>query len=143
MNSGNVFAQEKVNSCDYDRLQINSQPVIERHIDALSGLIDEYAAVQNKYQFQLREITRQKAQQQSYLAKVKAENEARIAQGKAPQPEEDLSKNPLFKNKSKPSRLESILVSQQMNTHCGQLSAVSAQDLQKLYVAQAIHVRKE
>jgi hypothetical protein len=60
----------------------------------------------SKLQFYQRQLARQRAAQEQHQKKREVEQEARHRAGKEPLPEEDLSKNPLWKPIQKPSRLE-------------------------------------
>ena len=64
---------------------------------------------------------------------------ARRARGEEPLPEEDLSTNALFKPISKPSRLESLLITNQMSAYCQQINAFSGQSFAKLFLMQSLN----
>lgn len=74
--------ENKTMDCGFDRLVIGSNPMTEKSLDLLQTCIDDYAADQNKFQYALRNIARQKQEQQRYLQKLEDENASRVAQGK-------------------------------------------------------------
>ncbi len=112
---------------------------MDKHLAILSQCIDEFAAEQGKFQYYQRQVARQKQAQQSYIQKRATDNEIRSMTGKEPLPEEDLSKNPLFKPIPKPSRLETYLVSNQIAHYCEQVQGASTAALNKLYMVEALH----
>lgn len=65
-------------------------------------------------------------------------NETRLSEGKPALPKEDLSKNSLFKSHSKPSRLDSVLLSNQISHFCKNLEHTSRLGLNKLYVTESL-----
>ena len=79
------------------------------------------------------------AAQQQYLLKRKAENQSRLMKGEEPLPEEDLSQNQLFKPMPQPSRLESLLISNQMQAYCQQINQFSGQSFAKLFLMQSLN----
>ena len=84
-------------------------------------------------------MQRQKAAQQQYLSKKKAEALSRAAKGEEPAPEEDLSTNPLFKPIPQPSRLESLLITNQMQAYCQQINQFTGQSFTKLFLMQSLN----
>lgn len=93
---------------------------------------------QGRFQFYQRSLARQKAAQADFLKRRSAENEARLAQGKDPLPDEDFSKLHLFKPLSKPNRLDTYLISNQIGHYCNSILDQSAQAFQKLYLVEAL-----
>ncbi|KAH9680094.1 eukaryotic translation initiation factor 3 subunit H [Citrus sinensis] len=106
---------------DYDRLQLSSSPFLERNMEFLIECMDDLSVEQQKFQFYYRSLTRQQAQQQSWLQKRRDENKARKAAGEEPLPEEDPS-NPIFKPIPEPPRLESFLIANRIANYCNQIN---------------------
>jgi len=130
--------EQKTMSCDFDRLDLNSTPFIEKNLGVLSDVIDEYSSEQAKFQFHQRQVARQKANQQNYLQKRSQENENRAAAGQDALPDDDRSKNPLFKPIAPPSRLESYLLWNQIAHYSEQITSASSQAFTKLYAVEAL-----
>jgi len=126
-------------NCDYDRLSVSSQVVLEKHLSSISTALDDYANEQGRFQFYQRLVGRVKAQQATYLAKRASDQEAREAAGKDPLPEEDLTKNPLWKPVPKPSRLESVLLSNQIEHYTKEVESNTTQGFNKLYIVKSLH----
>jgi len=89
---------------DFSRLELNTNPFLEKQLQLLIECIEDLQAESNKLQHYERAVQRQKGAQSQYLAKKRAEAVARRARGEDPLPEEDLSTNSLFKPIPKPSR---------------------------------------
>jgi len=134
--------EQKQMSCDFDRLNLTASGLLEKNLENLSRLIDDYGQEQSKFQYYQRMVARQKGQQAAYLQRIKQQNEEREAQGKDPLPSEDLSKNSLFKPIPKPSRLEASLLSKQISHHCSQINSTTVQTLHKMYVVDALQKSK-
>ncbi|KAH9649394.1 eukaryotic translation initiation factor 3 subunit H [Citrus sinensis] len=122
-----------VTQCDYDRLQLSSSPFLERNMEFLIECMDDLSVEQQKFQFYYRSLTRQQAQQQSWLQKRRDENKARKAAGEEPLPEEDPS-NPIFKPIPEPPRLESFLIANRIANYCNQINGVTGQSFSRLYL---------
>lgn len=93
--------------------------------------IDTYRTEEGNVSYVARQIARERAKAESYIAKRKEENQARVAQGLVPLPEEDVSR--LFKIPAEPSRLESLLLLGQMDALGDSLGATAASGLVKMY----------
>ncbi|TYH55520.1 hypothetical protein ES332_D09G240700v1 [Gossypium tomentosum] len=127
-----------VTQCDYDRLQLSSNPYMERNMEFLIECMDDLSVEQQKFQFYYRSLSRQQAQQQAWLQKRRADNMQRKAAGEDPLPEEDPS-NPIFKPIPEPSRLESFLITNQIANYCNQINGVSGQSFNRLYLMKSLH----
>lgn len=75
------------------------------------------------------------------LAKLRQDNEARKAKQEPELPEEDVTK--LFRPLPVPPRLNSMIVSGQINTYSQHISQFCSQSLAKLYITQALQGAKE
>ena len=64
------------------------------------------------------------------------ENQQRIARGEKPLPEEDLNK--IFKPLPPPSRLESLLITGQIDNYCQQIGEFASQSFGKLFMAESL-----
>eukprot|EP01137_Pigoraptor_chileana_P027979 Opistho-2@11338 len=123
---------------NFDRLDVPSAAYLEKSLGFLIECVDDLTAEQNRFQFYQRQVAKVQAQQNAYLQKRKLENAQRIAQGEEPLPDEDLSTNPLFKPLAAPNRLESVLLTTQINNYCKQITQFSGQSMTKLYLAGAL-----
>lgn len=114
----------------------SSAPSKVQLLESLSETLESYRQDENTVSFQIRQIARERGRMEAYVAKRKDENDARIARGQAPLPEEDLSR--LFQVSTQgPSRLETTLLLGQADALAKALEIEGARDLASLYTAQA------
>jgi len=102
------------------------------------GLVEEMTMEQNKLQQYHRAVARQAMQQNSYVQKQKLE---KAQKGGKEEPEEDLTQNPLFKPIPEPSRLEGLLVANQIENYCKQINQFAGQSFSKLFLTEGIFDR--
>ena len=78
------------------------------------------------------------------LAKFRFDSKhERERKGEEPRPEEDTSTNPLFKPIPAPSRLESLLIANQMQAYCQQINQFTGQSFAKLFLMQSVNAGGE
>jgi hypothetical protein len=65
------------------------------------------------------------------------------ARGEEPLPEEDTSTNPAFKPIAKPSRLDSLLVTNQMGAYLQQVNQFCGQSFVKLFLMQSLNAQQQ
>jgi len=122
-------------------LDLGTASVLENHLRSVMERVDELnqeATKFNKYQ-QL--VMRQDIEKQRMLAKLRQDNEARKVKQEPELPEEDVTK--LFRPLPVPPRLNSMIVSGQINTYSQHISQFCSQSLAKLYITQALQGAKE
>lgn len=122
-------------------LDLGTAGVLEKQIKSMMDSVDELyqeASKFNKYQ-QL--VMRQEQDKHRMLTKQAQENQARIAKGENPIPEDEISK--LFKPLPVPARLNPMIVSGQINTNCTHISQFCSQSLAKLFMTQSLQTAKE
>ena len=127
------------NASDFSRLELNTNPFLEKQLQLLIDCIEDLQQESNRLQHYERAVQRQKSSQSAYLAKKQAEAVARRARGEEPLPEEDLSSNPQFKPIPKPSRLDSLLITNQMSAYCRQINQFSGQSFAKLFLMRSLN----
>jgi len=127
------------NASDFSRLELHTNPFLEKQMQMLIESIDDLQQESNKLQHYERNLQRQKAAQQQYLQKKKSEAQARMQKGEPPLPEEDLTNNSLFKPMSQPGRLESLLITNQMHAYCQQINNFTGQSFAKLFLMQSLN----
>lgn len=111
--------------------EMTGGPFLEKHVELLVDGIDELSNESYKLQFYERNVQRQKLlQQQAMAAKRKADGRERTQE----ELDEELAANPAFKPIQPPSRLDSLLVSNQISHYCDQVNHLAAQSLSKLYL---------
>ncbi|SNX81509.1 related to translation initiation factor eIF3 p40 subunit [Melanopsichium pennsylvanicum] len=117
----------------YTSLNLALEPVLASSLESTLEIMDEHAAEAGNVGFQARQLAREKAKAEAYLARKKAEYAAREAQGLAPVPVEDV--NRLFKIPAEPSRLEATLLLGQIDSSAKRLSETAALGIIQLNAA--------
>eukprot|EP01112_Ceratiomyxa_fruticulosa_P006068 TRINITY_DN16865_c0_g1_i1.p1 TRINITY_DN16865_c0_g1~~TRINITY_DN16865_c0_g1_i1.p1 ORF type:complete len:367 (+),score=113.96 TRINITY_DN16865_c0_g1_i1:165-1265(+) len=118
-------------SSHFDRLDLSTNPFLEKNLESLLESLDDLASEQNKQQYYQKSIARQQQQQANYLARRRAELGT-------DQIDEDLTTNPLFKTINQPSRLESLLITNQINNYCEQINSFAGSAFTKLFLFGAL-----
>lgn len=108
-------------------------PFLAKNLEFMIEDIDDLSQEQGKYLNYVRQVARQQQQQQSFLQKRKTDNAQRRADGEEELPEDEPNGS-LFKSITSPSRLDSLLVSNQTNHYCQQINQYTGQHLAKLYL---------
>lgn len=141
-------------------LDLGTASVLENHLRSLMERVDELnqeATKFNKYQQAV--IRQDMVRKQLFiddfieinrwiffqdktrvLAKNQQENNIRLAKGEQPVPDEEVLK--AFRPLPVPSRLNSIIVSGQVNTYSQHISQFCSQSLAKLYMTQSLQSAK-
>ncbi|KAI0307800.1 hypothetical protein B0F90DRAFT_1807189 [Multifurca ochricompacta] len=118
----------------YSTLDLGN-PTLTKNLENVVEAIDNYKTEEGNLAYHIRQIAREKARAEAYVAKRKEENANRVAQGLAPLPEEDITR--LFKIPPEPSRLESMLMLGQVDAYAKTLEGTSSLSLVKMYAARA------
>jgi translation initiation factor 3 subunit H len=108
---------------------------LTRNLSHVIDALDEYKTEEGNLAYNLRQIAREKARADAYVAKRKEENALRVSQGLAPLPEDDVSR--LFKIPPEPSRLESMLLLGKIDAYSKSLAEGSSIGLVKMYTTNA------
>ncbi|KAF7310990.1 Eukaryotic translation initiation factor 3 subunit H [Mycena chlorophos] len=104
---------------------------LTRNLEQIIETVDSYRNEEGNVAFLQRQIARERAKAENYMAKRKEENLARAAQDLAPLPEEDVTR--LFKIPPEPSRLESMLLLGQIDAYAKSLEGTASSSLLKMY----------
>jgi len=118
---------------DFERLNLSMNPFMEKNLEFLIECLDDLGVEQNKFQYHQRSIQRQQAQQVAWLQKRKAENSLRKQNGDELLPETDPT-NTIFKPILEPSRLESLLITNQISNYCRQINHFAGNSFTKIFL---------
>lgn len=115
-----------ITTTDTDTSLFSLDDYLGRHIEYLQDCVDEYGQEQWRWQGWHRSLCKESQKLQSIVSKKKHENAARVQQGLDPlYTEEELSSvsSPALTKilAQEPSRLETLLILNQMETYCEQL----------------------
>uniref|UniRef100_A0A7S3PVY4 Eukaryotic translation initiation factor 3 subunit H n=1 Tax=Chaetoceros debilis TaxID=122233 RepID=A0A7S3PVY4_9STRA len=112
-----------------DRLDLSTNPYLEKHLEFLSTWVDDLAAEQGKFQYYMRTLARG--------------NDKRNRRGadKGGNEEKDPSKPSAaeaWASSEAPKRLESLLISNQIRTYCDQVDKFTDGGFGKLFIAEGL-----
>jgi translation initiation factor 3 subunit H len=106
----------------FDRLDLSTNPYLEKHLEFMCTWVDELSAEQNKFQYYMRGLRRMdKRNKDSNKDKEKVDAADAWASNDAPR------------------RLESLLISNQIRTYCDQVDQFADGGLGKLFVVDGLH----
>lgn len=118
----------------YSALDLGTDNVT-RNLKQIVESVDSYRVEDGNVSYVMRQIARERVKADIYIAKRQEENQARIAQGLAPLPEEDVTR--LFKIPAEPPRLQSQLLLGQIDVCAKSLGDAANTRLVKMYAAKA------
>ncbi|CAM9647634.1 unnamed protein product [Phaeothamnion confervicola] len=118
---------------DFDRLDLSTNPYLEKNLEYLCNWIDDLANEQYKFQQYTRNVQRHKQDQVRSAARRKLTNEERRAAGEDALPEEDASA--ADKKVEPPNRMETLLISNQIAAYCAQINRFAGGSFEKLFLA--------
>ncbi|KAJ7225425.1 translation initiation factor 3 subunit 3, partial [Mycena pura] len=104
---------------------------VTKSLEQIIEAVDTYKNEEGNVAFLTRQIARERAKADNYIAKRREENLARVAQDLVPLPEEDVTR--LFKIPPEPSRLESLLLLGQIDDYGKSLETTASSGLIKMY----------
>jgi len=126
--------QEDTNiESDFERLNLSTNPFLEKNLEFLIECLDDLGVEQNKFQYHQRNVQKQQSQQLAWIQKRKAENLLRKQNGEELLPETD-PLNPIFKPITEPSRLESLLITNQINNYCRHINHFAGNNFTKIFL---------
>ena len=109
---------------NYMDLNLALEPVLVSTMESTLDAAETYAAEAGNVGYQARQIAREKARADAFVARRKAENATRESAGLAPLPLDEVHK--LFKIPAEPNRLESLLLLNQLDSAAQRLSETAA-----------------
>jgi translation initiation factor 3 subunit H len=137
----NARKNESVAANSFERLDLASNGYLENSLKNISLWADELAQEHYKFQGYERNLAKQRAAYQQWQTRQREENKIRRENGNdVLVPEEDPD---FFKTVHQPSRLESLLITKQMNTYCEHINRYAGKSFQKLFLASKFHTKQE
>jgi len=131
-----VKGPQAVNS-SFDRLNLSVRPYLEKNLGFLCSWVDDLTAEHQKFQQYSRSVAKAKQEKLRWIANRRHENELRRSEGDDLLPE-DPDPN-MFKITGSPSRLEALLMTNQINTYCEQVNRFAGASYSKLFLAGSLH----
>merc|ERR1719464_779639 len=109
----------------FDRLDLSTNPYLEKHLEFLCVWVDDLAAEQYKFQHYTRSLRNNVDTRNAKGRKAKEELAAAIEAG--------------WTRQDAPKRLESLLMSNQIRTYCDQVEKFTGGGFGKLYLVKGLH----
>uniref|UniRef100_A0AAV1UHS8 Eukaryotic translation initiation factor 3 subunit H n=1 Tax=Peronospora matthiolae TaxID=2874970 RepID=A0AAV1UHS8_9STRA len=128
--------KDSVSASSFERLDLATNAYLENSLKNMSLWADELAQEHYKFQGFERALSKQRAAYQQWQNRQREENKVRRENGDKLVPEEDPN---FFKSVNQPSRLESLLITKQMNTYCEHINRYAGKSIQKLFLAAKVH----
>jgi len=123
---------------DFDRLNLSTNPYLEKNFEFLIEEVDNLVNEQQKMQAEQRRTAKIEQEQIKWIQQRRLENKAREERGEPLLPEDADPSNPIFKPSTQSSRLESLLIRKQINIYCDQINKFTGSGFSKMYLASAI-----
>ena len=131
-----VQTNDAVATNSFERLDMATNAYLENSLKNISLWADELAQEHYKFQGYERALGKQRAAYQQWQNRQREENKVLRENGEDLVPEEDPD---FFKSVHQPSRLESLLITKQMNTYCEHINRYAGKSFQKLFLAAKFH----
>jgi len=112
----------------FDRLDLSTNPYLEKHLEFLCGWVDELASEQFKFQYYTRQLARGDRGEKG--------RDWKNRRGSAKDAEERAEG---WASADAPRRMESLLISNQIRSYCDQMDKFAGGSLGKLYLAGGLH----
>lgn len=118
------YGQEDGPDTTFDRLDLSTNPYLEKHLEFLCTWVDDLASEQYKFQHFTRSL-RNNADTRNKGRKAKDEMAAAISEG--------------WTKPDAPKRMESLLMSNQIRTYCDQVEKFTGGGFGKLFLTSGLH----
>lgn len=105
-----------------DRLDLSTNPYLEKHLEFLSTWVDDLATEQGKFQYYVRNISRGSDKRFDKRRNAKPTNEDKVSAKEA------------WASAEAPKRLESLLITNQIRNYCDQVDKFADGGFGKLYI---------
>ena len=124
-NDNEVIAPVYEADTTFDRLDLSTNPYLEKHLEFMCSWVDDLAHEQSKFQYYMRGLARH--------------NDRRFDKRNANNTKEKISAEEAWASNEAPRRLESLLISNQIRTYCNQVDQFADGGLGKLFVVDGLH----
>jgi len=122
---GDVIAPVYEADTTFDRLDLSTNPYLEKHLEFMCTWVDDLSAEQNKFQYYMRGLTRG--------------TDRRFDKRNKNAEKEKVNMKEAWESNEAPRRLESLLISNQIRTYCDQVDQFADGGLGKLFVVDGLH----
>lgn len=112
----------------FDRLDLSTNPYLEKHLEFMCTWVDELAAEQSKFQYYMRGLARNER-----ASRFDKRNQSKDGA------KEKVTAKEAWASNDAPRRMESLLISNQIRTYCDQVDKFADGGLGKLFVVEGLH----
>lgn len=123
-NANQVAASSYTADTTFDRLDLSTNPYLEKHLEFMCTWVDDLSAEQSKFQYYMRGLTRSNDRR---FDKRKENNKEKVDAKEA------------WASTDAPRRMESLLISNQIRTYCDQVDKFTDGGLGKLHIVEGLH----
>lgn len=113
----------------FDRLDLSTNTYLEKHLEFLSSWVDDLATEQNKFQYYTRGLSRSSNKYDNKRNRQQNNNKG----------DDAVSAADAWKSNDAPSRMESLLISNQIRNYCNQVDKFSQSGFGKLFLTSGLH----
>lgn len=130
--TNNPLSLSTVTDTNFDRLDLSTNPYLEKHLEFLCSWVDDLSQEQQKFQYYARHLNQKKRDK-------KKNNDAAGTTDKDNKEAPDLG----WESADAPKRIESLLVANQIHGYCNQMDKFTGGGLGKLFLAGGLHKEEE
>jgi len=142
LETGSLQPGKSIDTFDVtNHLELGSTTSLQKTLRQLMTNVDDMSQEINKYTNHQRQVFKQNQAKIQYQQRRTQENQQRVQRAEDPLPEEDLLK--IFKPIPAPSRLDTLLISNQVTNYCKQVGQFSSQSLGKLFMSESFQENTE
>ncbi|KAJ3045494.1 Eukaryotic translation initiation factor 3 subunit H [Rhizophlyctis rosea] len=129
---------------NFDNLELGVESYLERHLEYLGETVEEHGQEQWRWQGWQRSLQKEQQRLQQTVSKRRAENATRASSGLPPiYGDEELQVSSPALTKllaSEPSRLETLIITNQIDTYCKQINQFAGPALSKMFVTKSVRL---
>lgn len=103
----------------FDRLDLSTNPYLEKHLEFLCGWVDDLAVEQQKMQFYARQLHRDKHRRKDSVGET--------------------NNGDAWASSDAPRRMESLLITNQIRSYCEQMNQFTSEGIEKVYLMSGLH----
>lgn len=131
-------------SPNFDNMELGLENYLEKHLEYLGDTIEEHGQEQWRWHGWQRNLQKEQQKLNAIVARKRQENASRVAAGMEPLYSDDellaaaTSPALLKLMAGEPSRLETLIITNQIDTYCKQVNQFAGPGLAKMYMTKAL-----
>lgn len=125
--------------CTFERLDLSTNPYLEKHLEYLCSWVDDLSTEQHKFQYYTRNLSRTISRNEKKSKKDEAAASGKTATEPATSMEDAKTFEEGWNCVEAPRRLESLLVTNQIRSYCDQVDKFAGGGFGKLFLTGGLH----